>query len=628
MKRILLIAFLGLISMNLYSQAWLDHAVGDGRVDSVWHGIGLPQSFNGEGVIIGVTDWGFDYTHPVFYDTNMIHYRVLRAWDQFKTSGPAPAGFDYGTEYVGPEELLTAHCDTFNAYSYGYHGTHCSSIAAGGGAGTKYRGVAHEANLLFCSFYLEDPHYVIDAWRWMYDVAQQEGKRLVISMSWGVYYMDNMDGTGMVADEIRRLTDLGVLFVTSAGNNGDTPFHIKHLFNQPGDTIRSQFLFPYNNGYLWGSSITMMNSANSPFAFSFNVMNNISETVAEIPFINTANNDGYVDTFLVVGNDTIIYNYDIQSSTSYNQAPVVRLRVKANSTYRFGLAVTADTGIFHAWNVAELTKAYGNWGGDFITPADHPDWLAGDNEYRISTPGYIDEVITVAAHRARFKAPAGNMASGELADFSSSGPCFHDVMKPDVSAPGQGVVSAISSYTNTYTGTYTKSVTFNGRTYRFAALSGTSMSCPFVAGVAALMLQANPYLSPQQIHEIINETAYNDEFTAEYGPIRFGHGKVDAHAAVLKALNTVGVQDYVAAEQSTYTLFPNPTSEDFCYLTVQSNAPAIRCTLYDLMGRTLSTETIVPGVNTINLHGLPSGCYILRLNDGKQVTTKKLVKNN
>ena len=97
---------------------------------------------------------------------------------------------------------------------------------------------------------------------------------------------------------------------------------------------------------------------------------------------------------------------------------------------------------------------------------------------------------------------------------------------------------------------------------------------------------------------------------------------------MLKALNTVGVQDYVAAEQSTYTLFPNPTSEDFCYLTVQSNAPAIRCTLYDLMGRTLSTETIVPGVNTINLHGLPSGCYILRLNDGKQVTTKKLVKNN
>ncbi|MBR4786714.1 MAG: S8 family peptidase [Bacteroidales bacterium] len=628
MKRILLIAFLGLISIQLYSQVWLNRSVVDGRVDSVWSGYGLPQGFNGDGVIIGVTDWGFDYTHPVFYDTNMIRYRVLRAWDQFKTSGPAPDGYDYGTEYIGPEALLTAHCDTFNAYSYGYHGTHCASIAAGGGAGSKYRGVAHEANLLFCSFYLEDPHYVIDAWRWMYNVAQQEGKRLVISMSWGVYYMDNMDGTGMVADEIRRLTDLGVLFVTSAGNNGDSPFHIKHLFDQPGDTIHSQFLFPYNNGYLWGSSITMMNSANSPFAFSFTVMNSSLQPVAEIPFINTAGNDGYVDTFLVVGNDTIVYNYDIQSCNSYNQSPIVRLRVMKNSNYRFALAATADTGTFHAWNVAELTKAYGNWGGDFVKPEAYPDWLAGDIEYGISTPGNVDEVITVAAHNARVKTSIGVWSGGALADFSSSGPCFHDVMKPDLSAPGQNVVSAISSYTNTFSGNYSRTFTFNGRTYHFAALSGTSMSCPFVAGVAALMLQANPYLSPGQIQDILNETAYNDEFTAEFGPIRFGHGKVDAYAAILKALNTVGVQDYVSTPESSYTLFPNPTSDDYCYLTVQSDMPSIQCTLHDMMGRILYRETVTPGVNTLNLHGLPSGCYILRLNDGQKVTTKKLVKNN
>ena len=187
------------------SQGFLHRAAEDARLDSVRQAINLPQEFTGKGVIIGITDWGFDYTHPVFYDTNMIHYRVLRAWDQFKTSGPAPEGYDYGTEYVGAEALLTAKCDTSNVYDYAYHGTHCAGIAGGSGAGTIYRGVAVEAEYLFVSVNLTDQQ-VIDAWRWMYDVSQQEGKRLVISMSWGLYYLDNMDGTGALAEEMQRLT--------------------------------------------------------------------------------------------------------------------------------------------------------------------------------------------------------------------------------------------------------------------------------------------------------------------------------------------------------------------------------------------------------------------------------------
>ncbi|MDC0854563.1 hypothetical protein OAP59_02055, partial [Flavobacteriales bacterium] len=39
------------------------------RVDSVHAGFDLPQPYHGEGVLIGVLDWGFDYTHPMFRDT-------------------------------------------------------------------------------------------------------------------------------------------------------------------------------------------------------------------------------------------------------------------------------------------------------------------------------------------------------------------------------------------------------------------------------------------------------------------------------------------------------------------------------------------------------------------------------
>ena len=75
----------------------LDKAVKDLRADSVHAGIGLPQGYAGKDVFIGVTDWGFDYTHPVFYDTLQQQHRIYAAWDQFKTSGPAPNGFSYGT---------------------------------------------------------------------------------------------------------------------------------------------------------------------------------------------------------------------------------------------------------------------------------------------------------------------------------------------------------------------------------------------------------------------------------------------------------------------------------------------------------------------------------------------------
>ncbi len=610
--------------MTVSGQTWLDKSVHDGRVDSVWQAIELPQAFSGEGVIVGVVDWGFDYTHPVFYDTTMTHYRVLRAWDQFKTGGPAPEGFDYGTEFSGQEQLLTALCDTSNCYDYNYHGTHCASIAAGAGAGTKYRGVAFDANLLFASLYLDSIQRVMDAWNWMYNVAQEEGKRLVISNSWGLYYMDNMDGTGLLANEMQRLTDLGVVFVVSAGNNGDVEFHVKYEFTEPNDTMRTQFYFPYSSSTSWGSSLTMMNSANSPFEFSLNVMNTSAEILASTPFVSTAANDGYVDTFLVVNGDTVVYNYDVQSCNVHNQAPVVRLRVKRNSNFRFGLAVTAPAGTFHAWNVAEETKAYGNWGAKFVAPATHPDWIAGDNEYGISTPGNVDCAITVAAHFRRAKNAAGAYAGGQIADFSSSGPGFHDVRKPEISAPGKNVVSAINSYTTSFSGSYTKKVNFNGREYGFASLSGTSMSCPFVSGVAALVLQVNPYLSAAQVKEILTETAYNDQFTEEAGINRFGYGKVDAYAAVRAALQTVGVEEHADELEIRYNLFPNPAT-DVCYLTAQTNSAQVPCQIMDLAGRMVRSEILHAGVNTLNLNDLPAGCYILRILDNQDVVTKKLI---
>jgi len=107
-----------------------------------------------------------------------------------------------------------------------------------------------------------------------------------------------------------------------------------------------------------------------------------------------------------------------------------------------------------------------------------------------------------------------------IADFSSRGPTYctpngTEAIKPDIAAPG---VSVRSSYPG---GGYT-------------SLSGTSMASPHINGVVALMRQANPDLSVEEIKEIIFQTAYDLGDSGEDND--YGWGMVDAYEAVAMAI--------------------------------------------------------------------------------------------
>ena len=115
----------------------------------------------------------------------------------------------------------------------------------------------------------------------------------------------------------------------------------------------------------------------------------------------------------------------------------------------------------------------------------------------------------------------GNDPNLPMAGFSSRGPsnCTPDgsaTFKPEVSAPGENVRSSVPG--GGYEGGW----------------SGTSMACPHVAGVVALMRQANPNLTSEQVRQILLDTAM------DYGDVGedndYGMGVVDAYAAVQIAL--------------------------------------------------------------------------------------------
>ncbi|UCH88743.1 MAG: S8 family serine peptidase [Thermoplasmata archaeon] len=135
-----------------------------------------------------------------------------------------------------------------------------------------------------------------------------------------------------------------------------------------------------------------------------------------------------------------------------------------------------------------------------------------------------------------------------IADFSSRGPRADDgdeeridEFKPDISVPGVDIDStlyAASAWINPGNG-YTEK-------------SGTSMAAPHVAGLAALLLEANPTLSPEEIKTIIRETAtqkgqpYNSAISDKYNK-DYGWGIADGYEAVKRAFG-----DFQRAEITSF----------------------------------------------------------------------------
>jgi len=584
--------FTNLIQLNV-AERILPHnhkMTADTRVDSVWEGFGLAQSYTGKNVLIGITDWGFDYDHPMFMDTTLTTSRIRAAWDHFKHQGNQPAGFGYGVEYVTPTELDDANSDTAgDYYDYATHGNHVAGIAGGSGGGTIHRGVAFESEYLFNSIQL-DAGAAIDAFVWMKNIADNDWKRLVINMSWGLYYMGTMDGTSLVSQAIDSLSAQGVTFVTSGGNNGDADFHIKKVFSN--DSIRSRIgFYPYSaHQSMWGQCISMWGEPSNPFNSRLEVYNSSNQLVANSRYYNTNSDNGYHNNYLVIGLDTVFYNYSIDSAHPNNNRPHQRMRVKnTNTSLRVVLHSYAATGTVHYWNVVELSNGVGNWGLDFYSFGN--DGVAGDNLYGLGEPACTKSAITVAAHQSQNIAITGQVFPGNIASFSSRGPTYDERMKPDVSAPGMNVISSINSYT-TRSYTTAASTTFNGRTYDFAAFSGTSMSSPATAGVVALILEASPTIEPRQIKDILIATAREDARTgtipATGSPV-WGHGKVTATAALQMAENVVSVEENEFSGTKAI-VFPNPTNGTFI-LDLGEQTQLNRIFLTDINGRLIKEIT-------------------------------------
>jgi serine protease AprX len=148
----------------------------------------------------------------------------------------------------------------------------------------------------------------------------------------------------------------------------------------------------------------------------------------------------------------------------------------------------------------------------------------------ITAPGNAPWVLTVGASSTQ-----GTLTRADdvMADYSSAGPTAVDfAAKPDLVAPGSGTISLLSAGSLFSTTKLTSLVAgglLTGVSKPYLALSGTSMAAPVVSGTVALMLQANPTLTPNLIKAILQYTA---EPYPGYNALREGAGFLNSYGAV------------------------------------------------------------------------------------------------
>jgi serine protease AprX len=147
----------------------------------------------------------------------------------------------------------------------------------------------------------------------------------------------------------------------------------------------------------------------------------------------------------------------------------------------------------------------------------------------VAAPGNAPWVLTVGAssHMGTIDRSDDNIAT-----FSSRGPTAVDVAaKPDLVAPGVGIESLSDPGGTLYStmAPYLLPGTIPVSYLPYLSLSGTSMSAPVVSGTVALMLDANPSLTPNAVKAILQYTA---QIYPAWDPLTEGAGFLNAQGAV------------------------------------------------------------------------------------------------
>ncbi len=494
------------------------------NADDVW-----TLGYTGKGVIVAVLDTGVNIEHADLKD---------HLWDG-------------GSEY--PNHGYNTMNNNHNVYDIDGHGTHCAGTICGDGTSGTQTGIAPDATLMCIKVLGDDGKGSLNAIMSGIEFAVENGAD-VLSLSLGSSFPSTHVST-LYRRTFTNLLEFNVIGVVAAGNDKDKmdKFPIPKNINAPANCPPA-WIHPDQQAIAGGTSSVISIGAvdyyDNPTYFS---------------------SEGPVTW---IGSEWEDYNYDKSKEIEDNWLCYDRNYFTDNIGFEgyISWAVMFPTEKLEQYEGGSITKLavydynYHNGNIKIYQGGDNPDkgtllheqsyTLFGTNslvEIELDTDILIDHtknlwvaleseegVAFPAAACPKTDDPNGrwikyNGAWTDISDFDQNNTwiirAFVDnvdnpiaktsdneddnqfgLIRPDVCAPGFGIISTDNSNNNGY-----------------VSKSGTSMATPCVAGIVALMKEKDPYISPAKICEILETTAVK---LSEKKNNKTGSGRVDALAAI------------------------------------------------------------------------------------------------
>ena len=612
------------------SEITLDDAAVRTGVTYIWQGAGsLPQAFRGKGCVIGLSDIGFDLTHPAFRDNEGVP-RISRFWDflnipkgkTYNETDPYPIG-----TYFDNKEAILAQGRSVDGTTL-WHGTHTLGIATGGSCGTSIQGMAPEADLYVTntivsnnSSYLSDEMtkyynntFQLLAFQYMFDYADEQGKPCVVSYSIGGPQSIN-DGDVLTTEYITRMTSQpGHIFVATAGNNGTRYGYLQKSSTQTtvGGALHSA-----------GSSIYACISTPSTLTMritNYGAATPVSHDIALDMPLSVTEKGGLSPSGLKYGEPNITELGDDFNGLTVMVYPLPDSYRDARMSYDMSFtngALSTNQGKYVVEFIGENTDAdiYIQNGSLQSTSYDTSLTGAEESSGNVTQPGSLPPVIGVGATswRSSYTDIGGTThtntygSDGRRASFSGCGPAVSGITKPDILAPGVFINSAVNSYCTIAESKVSQQMEYEGKTYKWASSDGTSMSTPMVAGIIALWLEADPTLTRERILDVFAHTATHYDTSLSYPNNRYGYGEINAYEGLLYILNLTDVEGISTTHAQGVTILPAAGGN--IRITFDNPLPnSTNVRAYTTDGKMVSGATLAPHSTTYILT-LPSSIH-------------------
>lgn len=508
--------------------------------DAIGTGTGFPQAYTGDGVVVGLVDTGLDPMHVEFLDHEG-RTRVKRTvWLDELTAAETIA--------TGPEQIAAAGTDNAGEW----HGTHVAGIMAGSYSEGKYYGMAPGADIVMAGCQLYDAG-ILAACERILDYAREVGKPAVINLSLGSYNGPH-DGSSLFCRYI-SLIGREAIVCMSAGNEGQRPGNFGGVIDGAHPDWRGVFCGNDWLHYVVQGVTDVWADDERPLQITLQAVDRDTDQVLgeSGPFGNDGEFDLEIPTSSLEGFEPYISGtvgmHGYVSPLNGRWVTEIYYQVEAPASslsgawarHRLGLKVSDPAGSERRFRVF-ADCIYSRLEGVPGYPGPGTDWSVSD----IATG---DNVICVGMYNSRETVPWIGAPDvplpeevGTVARKSGYATLDDGRVLPHTVAPGGRTISAVSTYYADADGApqsfCNATQQINGRDYYWTAASGTSMSSPYLAGVVATWLEADPNLGIDDVQEILEITARHDH--KDPSDPRHGRGWLDPAAGLHEVLLRAG----------------------------------------------------------------------------------------